>query len=265
MKTRRPKTTIDQSSEHFLANLGARLQDVRRLRGATQLDLADKMGVGQTALSHMEKRDDLLLSTVAGVIESLGGTLHVAAKFPDCDPIMLVGGGLWKSSEGKVYPAPTERPQDQLLLPDILGPEQVPASRDVVFSIRPTHAEKILAGRKTVELRRRFTDSIKPGSLALIYTTSPTSALTGFARIRAVQRLNLSDLWETHSEAACLQRSDFEAYFSGVDRGYAIMLGSAKSLPRPVGLSELRERFGFEPPQSYQYASPQMCGLVENG
>ena len=265
MKIRRPKTKTDQSSEHFLANLGARLQDVRLLRGATQLDLADKMGVGQTALSHMEKRDDLLLSTVASVIESLGGTLHVAAKFPDSDPIMLVGGGLWRSSEVKVHPASTERSPDQLLLPDILGPEQVQASRDVVFSIHPTHAENIFAGRKTVELRRRFTDSVTPGTLALIYTTSPTSALTGFARIRAVERLNLSDLWETHSEAACLQRSDFEAYFSGVDRGYAIMLASAKSLPRPVGLSELRERFGFEPPQSFQYASPQMCGLVENG
>jgi predicted transcriptional regulator len=212
----------------------------------------------------MEKRDDLRLSTVAGVIESLGGTLHIAATFPDTDPIMLVGGAAWKSSEGKVYPARVETNQDQLLLPDILGPEQPPASRDVVFSIRPTHAEKILAGRKTVELRRRFADSIKPGTLALIYTTSPTRALTGFARIRAVERLTLNDLWNVHREAACLDRSDFEAYFSGVDRGYAIMLASAKPLRQPVGLSELRERFGFEPPQSYQYATPQMCGLVEN-
>jgi len=35
-------------------------------------------------------------------------------------------------------------------------------------------------------------------------------------------------------------------------------------LTKPVGLSELRKRFGFEPPQSYQYASPHMRGLVEH-
>ena len=212
----------------------------------------------------MEKREDLRLSTVAGVIESLGGTLHIAASFPDSDPIMLVGGAAWKSVDGKVVPTRIDRNQDQLFLPDILGHEQPPASRDVVFSIKPTYAEKILDGRKTVELRRRFADSIMPGTLALIYTTSPTSALTGFARIRAVERLKLSDLWNAHHKAACLKQSDFESYFSGVDRGYAIMLTAAKPFRHPVRLTELRERFGFEPPQSYQYATPQMCDLVEN-
>jgi hypothetical protein len=69
-------------------------------------------------------------------------------------------------------------------LPSILGPKQLPPSRDVIFSIRPPHAEKILDGTKTVELRRRFTGDVRLGTLALIYTTSPTSALTGFARIQ---------------------------------------------------------------------------------
>lgn len=265
MKTRNPTITIDPPRADSSVALGSRLQDLRFLRGVTQQALADLLGVGQTALSHMEKRDDLLLSTIANYVESLGGRLHVTATFPDAEPTVLIGDAAWKTSEEKGYSPPAEINRDQPFLPDIFGPEQLPASRDVVFSIKPNHAQKILEGRKTVELRRRFTDGIRPGTLALIYTTSPTRALTGFAKIRAVQRLSIRDLWETHHDAACLQKSDFEAYFSGVDRGYAIMLTSAKPLTRPVGLSELRKRFGFEPPQSYQYATPQMCDLVENG
>jgi predicted transcriptional regulator len=153
--------------------------------------------------------------------------------------------------------------EHQFCLPSILGPKQLPPSRDVVFSIRPPHAEKILAGTKTVELRRRFIGGVRPGTLALIYTTSPTSALTGFACIQDVQRLAVPDLWAKHRRAACLRKGDFEAYFSGLDRGYAIVLASATPLNQPVGLPELRKRFGFEPPQSYQYASPKMRGLVE--
>ena len=105
---------------------------------------------------------------------------------------------------------------------------------------------------------------VKPGTLALIYTTSPTSALTGFAKIQDVECLSLSDLWKKHQFAACLEKNDFETYFSGLDCGYAIVLNSAKALSRPVALPELRERFGFEPPQSYQYAAPYMRGLVEH-
>ena len=85
-----------------------------------------------------------------------------------------------------------------------LGPTQFSPSRDVIFSIRPIHAEKILDGSKTVELRRRFTGGVRPGTLALIYSTSPTSALTGSARIQDVQRLAVPDLWKRHRSAACL-------------------------------------------------------------
>jgi predicted transcriptional regulator len=148
------------------------------------------------------------------------------------------------------------------LLPHILGPAQLPPSRDVIFSIRPVHAEKILNGSKTVELRRRFTGDVRPGSLAVIYSTSPTSALTGCARIQDVQRLAVPDLWKRHRSGACLHKKEFEDYFSGLDSGYAIVLNSAKPFPRPFSLPELRKRFGFEPPQSYQYMRPKMRALV---
>jgi predicted transcriptional regulator/transcriptional regulator with XRE-family HTH domain len=265
MSQRHKKDPTSAPADSRLTDLGVRLQSLRTERGITQLELADLLGVGQTALSHLEKRHDVKLSSLKAYVEALGGKLHVTAIFSDVSAVSLLG-----EAERRTNDRPASKPgtgveeDEQFCLPEILGPRQAAPSRDVVFSIRPTHATKILDGSKTVELRRRFTGGVSPGTLAYIYTTSPTSALTGFAHIQDVQRLAVSDLWEKHRSAACLARGDFEAYFSGLEHGYAIVLGAAKSLNRPVTLSELRQRFGFEPPQSYQYASPLMRELVEH-
>ena len=264
MRSRGSKLRNSEKAYSSADGVGVRLRALRCQRDVTQLSLAEKMEIGQTALSHLERRDDLLLSSVAAYVTALGGELHIAATFPNARPVHLFGPPEWVPA----IKAIEDMPCGQMSLPSILGPEQTrPArdERDVVFSIRPPHAEKILEGTKTVELRRRFTVDIKPGTLALIYTTSPTSALTGFAKIQGVQCLSLGDLWRKHRSAACLEKRDFETYFTGLERGYAIILDSAMALKRPVGLTELRSRFGFEPPQSYQYASPRMRGLVEHG
>jgi predicted transcriptional regulator len=262
MKQRRTKAEAKARQRNDLDNLGLRLQNLRRLQNTTQLSLAKQLGIGQTALSHMERRDDILLSSLKYYIEALGGHLHVAATFSNSETVSLVGDSLWHLDEQSAAVS-TPIVDHQLPLPNVLGPTQFPPStRDMIFSIRPVHAEKILDGTKTVELRRRFTGGVRPGTLALIYSTSPTSALTGSARIKDVQRLAVPDLWRRHRTGACLHKREFEDYFSGLDSGYAIVLTSAKPLPRPVGLPELRERFGFEPPQSYQYIRPHLRTLV---
>ncbi len=241
--------------------LGPQLESLRLQRGISQVQLAEAMGMGQSALSHLERRADILVSTLTEYADSLGGLLTIEVKFRDGETVKLMEGGPPSSTANLAGVVDADR---QMALTAILGPEQQRPSRDVLFSIRPAHAEKIFKGDKTVELRRRFASAVTPGTLALIYSTSPTSALTGSATITAVQCMDLATLWDTHRVGACLGKNDFEAYFSGLERGYAIVLDSARSLDRPVGLAELRKRFGFEPPQSYQYASPYIRGIVEN-
>src|SRR5260221_298976 len=155
MKRRHSKAKVNMVAEGPLDSHGLRLQNMRCLRSTTQLSLAEQLGVGQTALSHMERRDDILLSTLRAYVEALGGQLHVAATFPEAEPISLVGRSGWQPTmNGSAVPGAAD--EFQLCLPNILGPDQIPPSRDVIFSIRPAHAEKILDGTKTVELRRRF-------------------------------------------------------------------------------------------------------------
>ena len=243
------------------AAFGQQLENLRLQRGVSQVQLAETMGMGQSALSHLERRADIHLSTLTQYIDSLGGLLSIEVKFRDGETVKLMDRSRALATADISGLIEADR---QMALPAILGPEQRRPSRDVLFSIRPVHAEKILTGNKTVELRRQFANAVTPGTLALIYSTSPTSALTGSAKIKAVECTDLRTLWKTHRKAACLDKSDFEAYFAGLERGYAIILDSARPLERPVGLTELRKRFGFEPPQSYQYASPRIRGLVEN-
>ncbi len=57
----------------------------QRVSGLTQTQLADLMEVTQGAISQLEKRQDVLLSKLAGYVHALGGDLELIARFPDTD------------------------------------------------------------------------------------------------------------------------------------------------------------------------------------
>jgi predicted transcriptional regulator/DNA-binding XRE family transcriptional regulator len=235
-------------------SVGYRLRHLRELVGLTQLDVAERLKVGQTVISRIERRSDLLLSTIRSYLIAIGGSLDMRAVL-ETGSIVQLDAIASKLSEADPL---TEQ---QLTLPGFPTPTEMP-NRDVVFSIHPGHADKILRGEKTVELRRKFTEEFEPGGLAMIYSTSPIKALTGVAKIQDVQRLKLPALWKEHKEKFCVRRGDFDDYFAGLERGYAIHLNEAQPLPRPIHLDELRVRCGFAPPQSFQYASASLRGLV---
>jgi predicted transcriptional regulator len=136
--------------------------------------------------------------------------------------------------------------------------------RDFLLSIRPNYADKIVSGAKTVELRRRFADEAEAGAILLIYSTSPTQAIIGSARIKEVKRLGLSTLWRQYGKAACILRQDFDTYFEGLDKGYAILLEEVKPFRRAVTASDLREKFGFVAPQSFMYLRHEYYCLLKN-
>ena len=67
------------------------LQDLRKARKQTQVRVAKKLGINQENVSRIEKRSDLLISTLSGYVEAMGGTLRLVAEFPDRPPIALTG------------------------------------------------------------------------------------------------------------------------------------------------------------------------------
>ncbi len=67
------------------------LQELRRARKLTQVRMAKELGISQDGISKLEKRSDLLLSTLRKTVEAMGGSLSLVAEFPDRDPVVLSG------------------------------------------------------------------------------------------------------------------------------------------------------------------------------
>jgi transcriptional regulator with XRE-family HTH domain len=67
------------------------LRELRHARKLTQVKMAKKLGVTQDSVSRLEKRSDLLLSTLRKTVEAMGGNLSLVAKFPDREPVVLSG------------------------------------------------------------------------------------------------------------------------------------------------------------------------------
>ncbi|MEO8131216.1 MAG: helix-turn-helix domain-containing protein [Bryobacteraceae bacterium] len=79
------------------------LLEMRRARKLTQVRLARELGISQDGVSRLEKRSDLLLSTLRKTVEAMGGRLSLIAQFPDRGPVVLSG------ISGDELPDPSKR------------------------------------------------------------------------------------------------------------------------------------------------------------
>lgn len=61
------------------------LQELREARQLTQQQLAEQLKSGQAAVSKLERRTDMYVSTLRRFIEAMGGELEIIARFPDGD------------------------------------------------------------------------------------------------------------------------------------------------------------------------------------
>lgn len=77
------------------------LRELRKARQLTQVRIAKVLGITQDSVSRLEKRSDLLLSTLRRTVEAMGGNLSLVAEFPDRPPVMLSGVAEDHLSPGK--------------------------------------------------------------------------------------------------------------------------------------------------------------------
>jgi len=67
------------------------LRELCKARKLTQVSVARELGISQDAVSRLEQRSDVLLSTLRRTVEAMGGTLSLIARFPDRPPVELSG------------------------------------------------------------------------------------------------------------------------------------------------------------------------------
>jgi transcriptional regulator with XRE-family HTH domain len=99
MKTLRDK--IAELSERRRQKIEARadelaaeemsLRNLRQAHRLTQARVGKALKIGQDGVSRLERRSDLLISTLRNYVEAMGGDLQLIARFPDRPAVAVTG------------------------------------------------------------------------------------------------------------------------------------------------------------------------------
>ena len=84
----RIKAEVERLHQEYLT-----LRQLRKAKALTQTQVAETLGVGQAAIAKMEKRSDLMISTLRGYVEAMGGRLDLIVEFPGRAAVRLEGLG----------------------------------------------------------------------------------------------------------------------------------------------------------------------------
>jgi transcriptional regulator with XRE-family HTH domain len=103
------------------------LRELRTERGVTQIYLAKRLGIHQTALSRLEGRPGTSVSMLKSFVEALGGTLHITAGFPEASFSLekLAENNALRNlkmlihQECCVHPIPPERARDRFWVREV--------------------------------------------------------------------------------------------------------------------------------------------------
>ena len=75
------RTRNDQRTATLLASMD--LPELREAFGLTQAELAERLEISQSNVSRLERRSDMLISTLQDLVSALGGELVIGVALPD--------------------------------------------------------------------------------------------------------------------------------------------------------------------------------------
>jgi DNA-binding transcriptional regulator YiaG len=75
--------TANQTASHTT------LRELRKSLQLTQQAVAEEMGMSQSELSRVERRDDIFLSTLERYVAATGGRLNITVEYDDRPPVTL--------------------------------------------------------------------------------------------------------------------------------------------------------------------------------
>jgi transcriptional regulator with XRE-family HTH domain len=71
----------DAKAQKMIAEMA--LDELREAREMTQVHLAKILGVNQAAVSKLERRADMYVSTLQSFVKTMGGELKITARFSE--------------------------------------------------------------------------------------------------------------------------------------------------------------------------------------
>lgn len=102
----------------------ASLQELRKAADKTQAQIAAAMGLAQNAISQIESRPDMLLSTLNRYVEAVGGRVMVVVELKDGKRFQIR-----KDTPASAMRAGSELPQVQIAVARAGSPRKAAARR----------------------------------------------------------------------------------------------------------------------------------------
>jgi predicted transcriptional regulator len=140
----------------------------------------------------------------------------------------------------------------------------MPDAIRILISILPVHAEGILECRKLFEFRRVMPAKI-PRHVTM-YASRSVGRIVGEFEVARVLQDEPDALWAETRDYAGITRSQFDAYFAGLEVASAFEVFDPKRYTIPIDpRARAAERgLSFRPPQSFLYLPmPGLENLLE--
>ena len=127
-----------------------------------------------------------------------------------------------------------------------------PSLPDILLSVHPEYAYKIISGEKTVEIRKGFSKRWK-GSKVSIYATKPVQELVGEAEISEVEIDTPSGIWDKYETELGCDHFHFKRYCGNNLNISVIHFTNALPYNNNIPISQLGILLesDLHPPQSY--------------
>lgn len=123
---------------------------------------------------------------------------------------------------------------------------------NVLLSIKPEFAEKILSGEKTYEFRRTTFRDADAVDTVYLYASSPVQRIVGAFTIGQVIEAPPEDLWQRFGDKSGIASEDrFMRYYEGTKKGYAYEVEQTYTLRDNIDPKVTFDE--FVPPTSFYY------------
>lgn len=121
---------------------------------------------------------------------------------------------------------------------------------NVLLSVKPKYAKKILDMEKKYEFRRSI---FKRNDIekVYIYSSSPMSKIIASFEIEKILKDSPERIWELCYEFAGISEKDFFEYFKKSNMAFAIEIENIEVFKKPI--DPFNEFNNFKPPQSFYY------------
>jgi type I restriction enzyme S subunit len=131
---------------------------------------------------------------------------------------------------------------------------------DILLSIKPIHADKIISGQKIFEYRRKI--PAMTIEYIAIYSSSPVKKVTALAKVVNVVTESPAKLWDITHEGGAISKEAFDNYFNGLLIAHAFKFGQITKLISPIPLNIINK--SIHPPQSFRYLSCNELQIIIN-